>query len=403
MVNFNHYFGCQKCMCKGKYFNEHKVMAFPTKCENKTNDSFRARAQREHHKEDRSILEDLLSLDMIKDFPTSDSLHLLELGVMKRCLVRWRDGTKSYKKVFRTACLNKVNSLLLQLNGMRPTEIHRAIRDLNCLHFWKGTEFRTFLLYVGSVVLKDVLPEKEYEHFKIISCATILCSSDVYAYVIQRSELVDEMIQTYVKEYANIYGEHSISSNVHNLFHLLDDVRYFGNLNTFSTYPFENCLQMLKRKLRSRNNPMQQICKRFGEISQVLHHGTQLVIDDRKLPLTVCNPFDCDKSKYKKVQLRDFCISMRAGDQWFMDKKDRIIMFQYASKIDNETILYGTEIIQKEDFFKTPINSSKINIYFSNANEKREVFCRATNIKCKMFCLPYQSGFVFQPLLHTLK
>lgn len=48
----------------------------------RTNDQFRNRSQVEHHRE-LSALE-LLPIDMVRDFITSDSLHLLDLGVVKR-------------------------------------------------------------------------------------------------------------------------------------------------------------------------------------------------------------------------------------------------------------------------------------------------------------------------------
>lgn len=51
-------------------------------CELRNDSDFRTRKQVEHHKED-SLLEKL-PIDMIRCFPTSDPLHLLELGIMKR-------------------------------------------------------------------------------------------------------------------------------------------------------------------------------------------------------------------------------------------------------------------------------------------------------------------------------
>lgn len=48
----------------------------------RTNESFRARSQPEHHKEYSPL--EALEINMVSDFPTSDPLHLLELGVMKR-------------------------------------------------------------------------------------------------------------------------------------------------------------------------------------------------------------------------------------------------------------------------------------------------------------------------------
>ncbi|EFN61780.1 hypothetical protein EAG_08143, partial [Camponotus floridanus] len=46
-----------------------------------------------------------------------------------------------------------------------------------------------------------------------------------------------------------------ISSNVHNLCYLVDEVKSF-DLSTFNTYPFENCLQKIKKLLRTGNKPL---------------------------------------------------------------------------------------------------------------------------------------------------
>lgn len=48
----------------------------------RTDSLFRNRFQEGHHQQ-YSVLE-TIPVDMIQDFPTSDSLHLLDLGVCKR-------------------------------------------------------------------------------------------------------------------------------------------------------------------------------------------------------------------------------------------------------------------------------------------------------------------------------
>lgn len=112
----------------------------------RTNESFRARAAENHHKM-KTPLEDL-PINMIDDFPISDSLHLFDLGIMKRCLLGWIEGKYSYSAKWSAQDIRDISKLLLQSNKSIPNEIHRKMRALDTIHFWKATEFRTFLLYI---------------------------------------------------------------------------------------------------------------------------------------------------------------------------------------------------------------------------------------------------------------
>lgn len=77
-------------MAQGVLFRRLRKMSFPRiaasvrqrETELRTNDLFRNRFQPGHHHM-RSILEDL-PIDMIINFPTSDALHLFDLGICKR-------------------------------------------------------------------------------------------------------------------------------------------------------------------------------------------------------------------------------------------------------------------------------------------------------------------------------
>lgn len=384
-------------------------MSFPNiDCSKRTNSSFRNRDQKEHHKEYRSAIENLPNVDLVADFPTSDPLHLLELGITKKCLSRWVNGTKSYKKL-KTVDLKRLNSLSVQLNPEAPTEMHRGVRDLSNLHFWKGVEFRSFLLYTGIVVLKNIVSVQEYDHFKILSCATKLCSSDAYSNLIQNTELLDILVKEYIKEYKNIYGNHTMSSNVHNLCHLPDDVRRFGNLNSISTYPFENCLYTIKLKLRAMAKPLEQISRRISEISFLANYesNSQFNISSNQFP-QLKSPIPNDKSKYRVVLFENYRLSsLKIGDKWLIDKNRRIMEFKYALiSADNKIILHGYEVKKKIDFFSSPFSSSKIDIYqvFIDENDEQlELEIEIADIKCKMLCFSFESSFVFQPLLHTLQ
>lgn len=76
------------------------------------------------------------------------------------------------------------------------------------------------------------------------------------------------MLDYFIEYFGDIYGEDYITSNVHNLSHLVDDVKKFGILSRFTSYPFENKLYTIKNCIRSGHRPLAQIAKRLGELSE---------------------------------------------------------------------------------------------------------------------------------------
>lgn len=116
------------------------------------------------------------------------------------------------------------------------SQIHRKVRTFDYFNNYKGTEYRTFLLYLSIIVLKDFLPIDQYKHFLQLFCAVTICYTNIYKkYLPIAKELFDEYIENYIQ----IYGIDDIGSNVHNLSHIVDDVNRFGNLSEISTYEFE--------------------------------------------------------------------------------------------------------------------------------------------------------------------
>ncbi|CAH0561688.1 unnamed protein product [Brassicogethes aeneus] len=91
VANFNSQHGCQKCTVEGQYSYLSRTNYFPQKaCEKRTDYGFRTKQDELHHKYDSPLLK--LPIDMIQDFPIGYSLHLLNLGIMKKILCGWRDG-----------------------------------------------------------------------------------------------------------------------------------------------------------------------------------------------------------------------------------------------------------------------------------------------------------------------
>lgn len=175
----------------------------------------------------------------------------------------WIGELKGFSRTWSTQELKKISADLAKCNNTRPSEIHRCIRSLDVIHHWKGTEFRVFLLYLGIVILQNHLNEQEYELFKTLFCAVTICSTEAYKrYLPVARGLFIEFIENHI----DIYGENSITMNIHNTSHVVDDVENLGPLDTISAYAFENSLHHLKLRLKQCDKPLQQIARRLSEL-----------------------------------------------------------------------------------------------------------------------------------------
>lgn len=408
-VNFNGKHGCQKCLTVGKYNRTARTMSFPIiNADRRTDLMFRQRTDPLHHKE-YSLLEQL-PINMISTFRVSDTLHLLHLGVMKRCLRRWTGKVKNSDKKWNKTKIDKTSRYLLDCNKNMPSDIHRAIRDLDALAHWKGVEFRTILHYVGMVVFRPVLPEDEYEHFLTLCCATTICCCEKYKSFIP---MASNMFEKYVKDYIHFYGERSIGSNVHNLIHITEEMieHDIGNLEHFSTYKYENCLRLLGMKLKSCNRPLEQISRRLIE-SSIINQQENL-IEERPFEPSVKHELPVAQ-QHNKNNIKKYCeikigpgillSSRKKGDQWFLTRSGEIMKMNHVIKVQNTYKICGFSIIRKGPFFQKPLTSTKLNIYMSDGELNNEAtVCDIHAIAAKMICLEYDSNFVYIPILHSLE
>lgn len=380
-------------------------MSFPDiDAARRTDASFRNRTQEGHHK-CYSKMEDL-GIDMIISFPVSDLLHLIDSGVVKNSMIRWICGAKGYKNKWPKSRVDAVSDILIALNEQMPTDIHRSIRGLHVLKYWKGLEFKTFLLYIGMVVLRYDLIPREYNHFLKLVCAITICSCSAYKKYIP---VAKDMLNAYIKEYINIYGVEYIGSNVHNLTHITEDMENLNvtDLNELSTYKFENCLRMIGLNIRTGSFPLAQIARRLIEAS-----SQSSKFQPNKFnffPVLEYEIKNAASNRFSKITVRPNLIlsNRKFGDKWFLTEDEDIVKMKYVIKTDEKIQVCGIKIKQKGPFFSKddggPLNSTKLHIYISDGEtEDTECMFELAQIKAKFVCLSYNFDFVFIPLLHTL-
>ena len=112
----------------------------------RTDDKFRNGSYVGHYRDNEKSPVQLLLVDMIKAFPVADSLHLIDLGIMKTFLMGWRFG--KFNKLQGKWRANEILEISEILKSIKtPIEIHLSVRGLDDLCHWKSTEFRTFFFY----------------------------------------------------------------------------------------------------------------------------------------------------------------------------------------------------------------------------------------------------------------
>lgn len=366
-----------------------------------------------HHKFESPLL--ALDIDMVEQFVVGDSLHLLHLGIMKRLLFGWRDGTfRRSDTKWRAQTTMEVSEYLKNECHM-PAEFHRKVRGLNCIAHWKGTEYRTFLHYIGIVVLKEHLTHEAYEHFLLLFCAVTICTSKKYFKILS---VARDMLLQFIEIFAEIYGEHHMNSNVHNLSHMVDEVERFGELETFSAYPFENHLGKIKRLLRNGHRPLAQIAKRMVEDQKCSLDSNETFTSEKKakvvskrndgsnVPDHLKASIGTDYSFYSKIDLKEFSLGTDPANCWFLTINNEIAcVTNIIHRSSHRNVqLYGFEIDEKFNFFIIPIKSQYLNIHCTRQeaqlNKKEKLFA-LSDVQCKMVRLPYGEMQVFLPLLHT--
>lgn len=327
---------------------------------------------------------------------------------MRKCLYGWVYGNYNFKTKFSARDINLISEMLLRCNNRKPTEIHRAIRPLKCLKFWKGSEYRTFLLYLGPVVLKDFLSPPVYHNYLLLFCGVTILSCSTYLKYI---EIADILLRDFIMTFGSIYGSDAISSNVHNLCHVVNDVKKFGCLVDISAYPFENFLFQIKSLVRTGKHPLAQIAKRVVELEN-------LNINNFRTKQKSLSPFvayennnkihelpECSKV-YNNLSFSNYILSNNIKNKWFLSIRNDIVEMINATYYKGKIHIYGSSLNNKKDFFVLPIKSSYINIYQchhkNKSNFNKPALYPLSDIKCKLFAIEYKDSIVFFPLLHTL-
>ncbi|KAJ8951701.1 hypothetical protein NQ314_007650 [Rhamnusium bicolor] len=236
-----------------------------------------------------------------------------------------------------------------------------------------------------------------------------MCSQE-YHKDAQMLSYANDLMKYFVKKTCEMYGHDFVSHNVHNLVHLAGDVSLYGKLDNFSAFPFENYMSQLKKMLRKREKPLQQVIKRISEgrfIKKVIpttsNSAVELFQQHYEGPLL--QNFT-GISQYKVVRTKKYVLKTREPDCFVQLQNNdiiKIVNFNCFQNGNNSEIkILGYKFLEQSNFFNSPCESSFLGIFDLNCSKMSTLSAWTfSEIKCKLVYMPYSANkSVVYPLLH---
>nr|XP_047144321.1 uncharacterized protein LOC100203711 isoform X1 [Hydra vulgaris] len=271
------YFSCDYCQDEGFYIKEFKKIVFSETIGVQRTDQQFSNLERNGHQLRESPL--VTIVPMVTCFPP-DPMHLLYLGNMRQLLLIWCCEIRGKGRLVPSS-KNLLSNFICILGKCLPSEFSRHPRSIDEIRLWKAVELRIFLLFVGPVALKAVLPTTEYNHFMFLHSAIYAFSCDNWKNMIHDG---NEALISYVSGIKSLYGRHHLVYNVHVLLHIPEYIEKYVNLGFWSAFWAESYYGVLRKRFRGTSNLLSQAVNRVSELEILNYSQTRRVLAWSKNP-----------------------------------------------------------------------------------------------------------------------
>lgn len=265
--NHSGYNSCSYCRIPGSYCSLSKKIVFPfteTPYEKRQDQLYKKML--ENNQTSLSPLADVVSLS--DAFPP-EYMHSVCLGVMRRLVASYMSNAHGLLRCRLSSNLKcQLNEKVKRFSHALPREFQRKIRPLNNFPYFKATEFRTILLYTGPLFFKDILQTEYYNNFLLLHFAIYVFVDPSCKPLYNNAKFCVEL---FVKQLKDLFGVGSQTFNAHSMLHLFDFVSNLGPLDSFSAFPFENYLYLLKQRIKSGRYVVEQTINSVLDIRSLYH------------------------------------------------------------------------------------------------------------------------------------
>jgi len=391
--------GCEKCEQEGFY--DGQVVYSLRSATLRTDASFNARSDPDHHHDQISPLQSDLNTGMVSQF-ILDVMHLRDLGVMKRFLV-FITQTGPLRSRMDARGLNQLSDLLIEMVDYLPCEFNRKLLKLKNVSKWKAAQLRLFLFYLGVVVMCFTVRDEVYKLFLLFHIASVILSNDDLLSDEQYLDNAEVCLQNFVDYSARVLGRTFVSYNVHSLLHLCSEVRIHGNADKFlSAYTFEDHHRTVKRLIRSQNKPLQQVVRRLQE-----REGNEKELAMKNLGLL--NPWEEGplaglqaRGAYQKFACDGVTYCLTNADNGVSFHDEKIGRIQNIVQSEDDSIKVIVKLFRSYgNCYDYALPSSELGIFLVSQFDQDSLHVYdIKDVKAKCVLLPFRNGFAAFPLLH---
>ena len=217
-----------------------------------------------------------------------------------------------------------------------------------------------------------------YDNFITLHIAIRLLTNPDRALNLATLNVAQELLTDFVNSFTAIYGSRYVSHNVHNILHVVEDVKKFGILDNFSAIDFDSFIFFIKKLLCKHNQCLAQIVRRCSELDE-LSNG--IIKQKKQLILTA----DCEYI-HKKGSI---CETLMGGKQYkryrnnfitlscdddrnncaVLDNSIYIRCLNFIKKSE-EIYVVGRKFIYEKDIFSEPRSSMDVGSYLASESEE---------------------------------
>lgn len=344
---------------------------------------------------------------MVTQVP-NDPMHLIDEGVFAKIL-----GTLFFRRCRSVRLLPDIKQIMdskyISLAPYVPSEFTRKTRSiLSEFPRWKGTEYRFWGLYGGIIILKDHVGLELYNHYLLLFTAMRLLACQETHF--EHADFCQELLERFVENYGTIYDPEDLVYNVHSLLHVVEDVKLYGPLYTFSAYRFENHMREINKNIKKSTQILQQLSKRLEEINFANENDWNGANEANGF-IGAPRPYDSDlfpgcTTSYKAFKYNAFILKTKINDNCCLLNSGIAVEIKQFLKIDDREVIVCYRFLNPRNLFTEPIESYEgLNIMLVNGinyeQAEEEVF-DLTDVKYKLVRLPYNQYFILQPMLHQM-